>query len=530
MPIPFQFDFKNPDYTSVFKFRAERLAKVQSDAGLLSATKQYYKENPAQFIIDWGCTFDPRNTERGLPSVIPFLLFPKQEEWCDWVLDRWKSQEPGITEKTRDMGMSWLSVGLASTLCLFNDGMVIGFGSRKEEYVDKIGSPKSLFWKARMFLKYLPPIYRNGWDDNKDAPHMRINFNSTGSYIAGESGDGIGRGDRTGIYFVDEAAFLERPQLVEASLSQTTNCRQDISTPNGMGNPFAQKRHAGKIKVFTFHWRDDPRKDDDWYDRQVENLDPITVAQEIDIDYAASVEGVLIPAKWVRSAIGANERFGVTASGGKRAGLDIADEGTDKNSFCYMYGNEIRFVNEWSGKDSDIYETVVKAFGHADDFGINEINYDADGLGAGARGDARKINEERKAAGVKQLTVSAFRGSAGVQDPERQLIDGVMNKDAFQNCKAQSWWKLRLKFQHTFRAVNGEVDYDPEKGISISPNMKDTDALVNELSQPTYSKSETGKFKVDKKPDGTKSPNRADSVMIANSYVKPKPAAAPRFG
>ncbi|MCZ7176166.1 TerL protein, partial [Salmonella enterica] len=90
-------------------------------------------------------TTDPRNVERGLPAAIPFLLFPKQEEWIEWFMDRWRSQEPGITEKTRDMGMSWLTIGLASTVCIFNPGFVVGFGSRKEEYVDKIGSPKSLF-------------------------------------------------------------------------------------------------------------------------------------------------------------------------------------------------------------------------------------------------------------------------------------------------------------------------------------------------------------------------------------------------
>ncbi|EFE7308104.1 TerL protein, partial [Escherichia coli] len=36
-----------------------------------------------------------------------------------------------------------------------------------------------------------------------------------------------------------------------------------------------------------------------------------------------------------------------------------------------------------------------------------------------------------------------------------------------------------------------------------------------ELSQPTWSKNATGKILVDKQPDGTKSPNLADSVMIA---------------
>ncbi|EMF3851666.1 TerL protein, partial [Salmonella enterica] len=45
--------------------------------------------------------------------------------------------------------------------------------------------------------------------------------------------------------------------------------------------------------------------------------------------------------------------------------------------------------------------------------------------------------------------------------------------------------------------------------------MKNKDRLVTELSQPTWSKNTVGKILVDKQPDGTKSPNLADSVMIA---------------
>jgi hypothetical protein len=54
------------------------------------------------------------------------------------------------------MGLSWTSIGLACSLCLFNKEMVIGFGSRKEEYVDSTGDPKALFWKARNLLKCCP--------------------------------------------------------------------------------------------------------------------------------------------------------------------------------------------------------------------------------------------------------------------------------------------------------------------------------------------------------------------------------------
>src|SRR5205823_5163590 len=135
----------------VFEWRLERLKRIREAiaaeprelAGRTMANlRTYYRDNPAQLLIDWGMTFDPRNLDIGLPAACPFLLFPKQEEYVGWLLERWKAREPGITEKSRDMGMSWLTVGAGAALCLFRPGMVIGYGSRKEDYVDKIGDPK----------------------------------------------------------------------------------------------------------------------------------------------------------------------------------------------------------------------------------------------------------------------------------------------------------------------------------------------------------------------------------------------------
>lgn len=486
----------------------------------MTILQAFYAGNPAQFIIDWGMTVDPRNVERGLPSRIPFILFPKQEEWIDWFVERWRNREPGITEKTRDMGMSWLTVGMASSICLFNRGVHVGFGSRKEEYVDRIGSPKSLFDKARNFISLLPAEFRDGWDIKKHAPHMRIIFPGTESVITGEAGDGIGRGDRTSFYIVDESAFLERPYLVDASLSATTNCRQDVSTPNGMANSFAERRHSGKIKVFTFHWRDDPRKDQAWYDKQASELDPVTVAQEIDINYSASVEGVLIPSEWIQAAIDAHIALGIEPTGAKIGALDVADEGKDTNAFSARLGILLDYLDEWSGKGDDIFTTSQRAITACDQLGLDSFRYDTDGLGAGVRGDARVINEQRAEARLSMIAANPFRGSGGVFDPDNEVImgdsneTGRLNKDFFANAKAQSWWALRTRFQRTYRAVKLGMAYNPDELISISSTLPLRSKLITELSQPTYSVNGVGKIVVDKKPDGTKSPNVADSVMI----------------
>lgn len=522
MPIPFPFDFKKPDYHQVVEWRIERLNRMRRDPKCISGLFTYYRDNPAQFIIDWGNTYDPRNVELGLPAMIPFLLFPKQEEWVNWFLDRWKGRERGLTEKSRELGMSWLSMSLAVTTCLFNYGVVVGVGSRKESYVDQRGDPGSLMFKARFFINALPREFKGEYDEKKHSPYMRLQTPSTSSIIKGEAGESLGRGDRTSFYIVDESAFLSNAQSIEASLSQTTNCRIDISTPNGTDNPFYQRRFSGVTPVFTFHWKDDPRKDQAWYEKQVRQIDdPVIIAQELDLDYESSKENILIPAAWVQSAIDAHVKLKVGPRGIRRLGFDVADRGADKNAAIGRHGVIVQNIDEFSGKDGDIYATVEKIFGICDMVGYPEVYYDADGLGAGVRGDARVINSKRP----YPITFNPFIGSGAVLDPNGdmflgtgELKDGLpsrKNEDYLLNLKAQGWWSLRRRFLLTHRAVTQGMEFNKDDIISIPSCFKLTRRLVQELSQPTYKKQESsGKMFVDKMPDGMKSPNLADALMI----------------
>lgn len=536
MPIPFPFDFKKPDYVEVFKWRIERLQRIRENPEVLPGLRKFYKDDPAQFIIDWGTTLDPRNVERGLPTVAPFLLFPRQEEWVHWFINCWKNQKPGITDKSREMGLSWLTVSLASAVCLFNEGVIAGFGSRKEEYVDKKGDPKSLLYKVRQFVTLLPREFRGSWDERKNAPYMRVEFPDTSSVITGEAGDGIGRGDRTSFYIVDESAWLPRPELVEASLSQTTNCRHDISTPRGMNNPFARKRFGGKIEVFSFHWTDDPRKDEAWYLKKCNDIDdPVVIAQEIDMDYSASIEGIVIPSVWAAAAVDAHIKLKIDPLGIRKAGLDVADRGADHNALCGRYGILVEYLESWSGKDADIFKSIEKVFTLCDVLGYPMVDYDADGLGAGVRGDARVINGTRQTQNKQHIKFNPFWGSGAVINPEgnpfqasnenKDAEKGRTNDDLFENFKAQAWWALRLRFRATYRAVVEGLPYNKDDIISIPSSLPEYRKLLVELSQPTYSQNEkSGKIIVDKMPDGMKSPNRADAVMIAFAPLKKKSA------
>jgi phage terminase large subunit len=512
---PWRFDFRAPDYARVFRQRIEALKRIRLDPDSLPAIKRYYRDHPADFISDWGCTYDPRNVEVGQPPLIPFVLYPRQREWIDWVMRHWNERSPGITEKSREVGVSWVSISLACTLCLFNRGMSIGFGSYLKEYVDMTGEMKSIFAKGRMFMAYLPPELNGGWDQANDAPYMRMNFHSMESSIGGQVGDEIGRGDRRAIYFVDESAHLEHPERVDAALSMTTNCRIDMSSVNGRANSFAERRFSGKIDVFTFHWRDDPRKDEEWYRKKCEDIaSPVIVAQELDLDYSASVAGVLIPSAWVQAAVDAHVKLGITPSGARTAALDVADEGRDLNAICGAHGIVVELLDEWSGAGGDIYETVQRAFGLCEQGSYSTLRYDADGLGAGVRGDARVINSLTRQ-GRPALIIEAFRGSGEVLSPDAEDVKGRINSDFFANAKAQAWWSLRTRFQNTHRAVTeGMTIVDRDALISLPSGLPFLQKLCVELMQPTYHLNPAGKIIVDKSPSGASSPNLADAVMI----------------
>lgn len=505
-------DFINPDYNIIIKKRISTLENIRKDLKNFHKLKLHYKNNIDEFITDWGITFDPRNVERGLPAVIPFILFERQKEFIKIMFSHWKQGKPLIVEKSRDMGVSWLCVTFFVSLSLFYENTVFGFGSRKEELVDKLGDMGSLLEKGRMFLENLPVEFRGGFDRKKHTKEKHIYIPFTNSVIKGESGDNIGRGDRTSGYCVDEAAHIERAHLIEASLSNTTNFRVDISTPKGLGNVFAEKRFSGKYDVFTFLWTDDPRKDKIWYEKKKQELDPITFSQEIDLDYTGSVDGVLIPSVWIESAVDAHIKLKLGQSGQKFAGFDIADQGKDLNCLVIRQGSTLIFCEEWSGKNSDIFITVEKALLKCSEYNCDSINYDCEGMGAGVKGDERNI---QKKYGTK-LYFKPFRSSAAVVNPENKTM-GIKNIDLFANFKAQMWWLLRNRFLKTYRAIHEGEKVREDEIISIPSSMNNIHKIKSELSQPRYEKNSSGKIIIKKTPDGFKSPNIADSIMMAFS-------------
>ena len=474
--------------------------------------------DPVLWFNRWVMAFDPQLDF----SNVPFDLWPKQEELVRWLWDREHNRESGVVEKSREAGASYICCGYALHRWLFRAGCVICFASSKLDLVDRRDDPKSLFHKIRAILYRLPAwMLPRGFDRKTNDQEAKLTNPANGSAVTGEGGDNIGMGGRATIYFVDEAARLERPELADVALSQTTRCRIDVSTPNGPGNPFARKRFSGNLPVFTLHWKDDPRKNRGetlpdgrviypWYEAEKKRLvERSIIASQLDIDYTDSLEDVCIPGAWVRAAV----ELDLPPSGPCVAGLDVAEMGSAECVFVSRRGPLVDHPRSW--RDMDTTQTAHLAADAAGRLGVVLVCYDADGMGAGVRAAFRATERPLR------FMVRPVRGGAAASDA--RWPDGRLGRERFVNFRAELWWTLRARFEKAHAHVERGERFPPEEMISIPNDPR----LIVDLSLPRFFVRETGKVQIEAKADmrrrGVKSPDFADA--LAYSFA---PGVAPQ--
>lgn len=547
-PHPLGADEWPPNYPAVYRWRSKVLKQLISDPKTLKAAKVYYSTHPAEFIMDWMDTYDPRKSPTNANPALrgekwmPFVFFKRQKDVIDFFESCSHDQTSGLVEKCRDFGLTWLACGYSLWRWLFIKNDAIGWGSRKETLVDKPGDPDSIFEKIRLMLKRLPRIWLPaGFSWGRNSTYMKLLNPENGAIIAGEAGDNIGRGGRRSCYFLDEASHLERPEKVEAALGDNTNVRFDISSVNGVGNVFHRRRENGVIwspdvkdypfgfvRVFIADWRDHPLKTQEWYDARKARYEREGMAhifaQEVDRNYAAAVSNTVIPYQWVEASIDAHIKlpwFAEALEAHKDdwyAGLDVADEGNDRNALTLRQWVVWREVQEWGERDPGISarKAVLACREHK---GHISCQYDCIGVGSGVKTEYNRLTTDEGVISVHEIPFIPWNAGASVLNPFDRIIpddnESLQNKDFFDNLKAQAWWSIRTRFYKTFKAVTEGVRYNPDELISIDSRITLLEQLKKELIQPTVGYSSRLKMLIEKKPDGMRSPNLADSGVMA---------------
>lgn len=456
-------------------------------------------------------TYDPEDLSL---TTKPFVLFPRQRELATWFAWIVAERHEGVLEKGRKVGASWMMGMYALHKWLFVPGYRTTFGSYKQEKVDRIGDYDSLFEKIRVAIDMLPRwMLPAGFRGSEHDNYMRLLNPQNGNQIVGEVGANMGRGGRSTAFFLDEAAFLEHAGASFRAISENSEAKVFASTANGMANAFYQKREATIIRdpqlVFRLHWRDDPRKSDAWAARRKAEMEPEDWASEHEIDYGASVERQLIPAEWVRACHDLwkqhrdRVREGVEQeiTGETRCGLDL---GAGKAEFSCATGTGPVLIAMKAWRDPDHVNAAGIARDEARSYGATEIRYDATGVGF-SQGAILAQTEGAKVVGV----------NVGDTPPSwMRLKEGdktILASDRFLNLKAFGWWILRERAKCSWEKINGKADHPYSECLLIAFEDSKLDA---QLSQPTWSWNLKGKKQVDKAPEGAKSPDRGDGVVL----------------
>ena len=523
----------SPDYDAVYTKRLKTIELAKTNPQFKVAMWAHYKNDAAAFINDFIDTYDPRRLSDNLNPNVPFCLYPRQEESVQFFDELLAGKASGAVAKARATGLSYTALAWSVHKFIFMDNSAIAFGSRKLDFVDRKDDMSALLPKARKMLDRLPKMFL---PEGYDTAYCRIYNPATQATITGEGGSGIGRGGRTTAYVVDESAFIDNQESMEASLSANTNTVIHISTPNGTGNNFHKKVVSGanwspktgvvktSTNIFDFTWRDNPNYSEKMMREKRERAESEGLLgmflQEYECSFESSGGSNVINFTSLEYAKDLYKliKFGgkiTNSSDVKYTAYDPAGESGngDKHAIASRTGIVLDSVEEFDTKDlgSGLNRAVAVA-----KRGV--IVYDAIGVGEGLKAISKRIN-------LRETEVSAWKSSFKPYRPRKRITSGeaLTAEQYYSNRKAQGYWELRMRFERTREYIQNPKErhtFDMDTLIAIPPKM--ALAVLSELSQPTYTIMDSGKIKIDKAPDGTKSPNMADAIMMAYHPCKTK--------
>jgi phage terminase large subunit len=345
-------------------------------------------------------------------------------------------------------------------------------------------------------------------------------------------------------FWVEEAQTISADSLK----ALTPTLRTDDSeiwfsaNPRSIADPFSQRF----IKPFEKQLRSDGYYEDDlhlivWINYSDNPFFPAVLEQERAYDQANlsialyrhiwlgdfydEVEDTIIPVDWFEAAIDSHLKLGWKPEGAIIASHDPSDQGGDTKGYAVRHGNVVLNVTEKVTGDSNegmdwALETALKD--RADYF-----VWDCDGLGVSLK---RQVDT---ALNGKKIDYVMFKGSESPDDPDVPYVDGgtqraKSNRETFANKRAQYWWRLRDRFEATYRAVTKGQYINPDELISLSSGIEKLDQLRAEVCRIPLKRNNSGKIQImskvemAKKPYEIPSPNMGDALMMAMYRPKPK--------
>lgn len=226
------------------------------------------------------------------------------------------------------------------------------------------------------------------------------------------------------------------------------------------------------------------------------------------------VDDSIIPAEWFDAAIDSHVKLGFEATGAIIASHDPSDEGGDSKGFALRKGSVVLDICEKI--TGDVNEGMDWALRKAREAQADWFVWDCDGMGIALK---RQVDAELEST---KMHKHQFRGSEMPDDAAVPYSgsDSKSNRDTFLNKRAQYWWRLRDRFEATYRAVTKGEYIDPENLISLSSDIDCLEQLRSEVCRIPQKRSNNGKIAIMTKLDMAKkyqlpSPNMGDALMMA---------------
>lgn len=293
--------------------------------GYIEAQAVFYDlcKNSCNFFIDNCLWIQNPKAKLQKDKEFPFLLWNYQDIAVNEIVKAIDGGYDLPVEKCREVGATWLVLAVFYWGWHFHRWELL-IGGKKAEDCDKKGDIGSLFEKLRFMISRTPQFVFPKQLDKFSDKMMLLIHPQHGASISGEgNSNGFGRSDRRKAIFFDEFSSWESTEKAAYDgCDSTTDCRLAVSTPNWRGTncyfyDVVQETKKNNKPILVIPWTVHPvfadgirpTTDDDlafkkyllketspWLENKIIRSTSISsVAQEILIDYQASMSGVVFP-------------------------------------------------------------------------------------------------------------------------------------------------------------------------------------------------------------------------------------------
>lgn len=259
MLSPGKYHLRVPtDLRKNLRYRAGLLNRVKAEPTLRAGLTEMCRRDCLFYISTFVWQYNPKM--RPAERVAPFIPWDFQARMILEILECVERQKPGVCEKSRELGATWLFLIVEDWLARFFPYTQIINLSRDADSVDT-KSPGSLFGKLRLINKHLPDFLPGKVDESK-MYHEYAN----GSVITGDASTGkAGVSDRATMMLLDEFAKVREGTAMRQGTAGTADARFFISTHEGEGTEFFRVSREPEHKKWVLHWTQHPLKNKGLY-------------------------------------------------------------------------------------------------------------------------------------------------------------------------------------------------------------------------------------------------------------------------